>query len=142
MTPLGTFDPDEEEATQPKQPAWMRPKTQLDTNGLAACRRKKFLTRVERKRWEVIQAKTLGANEEDYLYLCWVKYKIEAVAKHNAKTIQRNFGNLMAQIENEDARMEWTGKNRKRLLTDRRKVDNLDTELLTFKEGKNGRSIS
>lgn len=121
----GYFDPDEDEAqARGKRPAWSKPKKEFTKEAMAACRRQFFNTRDEQKRWDLIEQKTLGSTEEDYLYLCWVKHKIAHVKAVNAKVNQFSFGALMTMIENEEKRIEWTTNNRKRLLDERRNKGN------------------
>lgn len=117
---VGTFDPDNEGSEQPKIPAWKKPKTELAKSAIGAIpSRKYFKDKPEKKRWDTIEQKSMGEDEASFLFRKWVEHKIAYVAKANAHTITRSFSNLLAQIENDDWRIEWIAKNRNRLLKER-----------------------
>lgn len=136
MPSIGTFDPDENDTQAVKEPAWKTPKTELGKSMLSACGRKKFKDRTEQRAWKTIEEKTLGFTEEDYLYLQWVKSRIQLWREKNSKSIVRPLNTLISHINNEDWRIDWTSKNRERLLKARQQIGatELEKQILTIKE--------
>jgi hypothetical protein len=134
---VSAYDPDEEEgAPVAKRPAWQTKYSETAGKALKACGRKYFKDRNERKTWNLIEEKMSGENDEDYLYRCWVLDRIARTVKNNAHGITRSFTNLMAQVNNDDWRVDWITKNRTRLLKERQTIgkQTLTKSLLSFSE--------
>lgn len=117
---LYLFDPDENERTV--QRAALKAKTALQERALAACGRKYFKSTEERKRWRLLEGKTLGATDEQILYAAWMYHNIELWEKANSKMIERIFYKLMSAMENEERRIDWEVTNRTKVFADR-KID-------------------
>jgi hypothetical protein len=123
-SPVGSYDPDTEdnEVRAIKRPSWSIPQTPLAQSALSACGRQFFKgnnKKVEFASWKEIEEKTLGEDDESYLYTEWVKSRIEYVAKFNSTRLSLLFDNLMRQINNNEKRIDWIIKNRNRVLAKR-----------------------
>jgi hypothetical protein len=126
---LYLFDPDEDEQTI--QRAALRAKTPLQERALAACGRKYFKSTEERKRWRLLEGKTLGGTDEQILYAAWLYHNIELWEKANSKMVERIFYKLMSAMENEERRIDWEVANRAKVFADRK----IDVSAL-FEKGK------
>ncbi|MDP2364982.1 MAG: hypothetical protein Q8M94_14585 [Ignavibacteria bacterium] len=125
------YDPDEEATQFGKRPAWQRAKTDLQKKALAACGRKYFKSREERKRWNALEEKARGATEEDILFEAWILHNAKLCERANGLQITRVFGVLLAMIENEERQLDWKVANREHVFADKK----LDIESL-FAKGR------
>lgn len=133
--PVGNYDPDHDE--QPaKRPAWSKPKTPLAVRLLKACRRKYFSSREERKKWNIIEGKTIGENDDSFLHRKWVEKCIGEWEVHNKNGLVRILPALLSYMDNDDRRNDWIAKNKAEILKNRKKegLSDLETKLLSFKE--------
>ena len=113
------FDSGDDDDNERVRPAWQTPKgTDLLTiRALKACNRVYFKTHDEQRRWVKIKDHILGGEERNVLYKAWMVHCIETAEERNAAVFKRIFPNLMTQIENDAARVDWEVVNRESVLT-------------------------
>ncbi len=123
---VGCFDPDADErgeSARPKRPVRV---SELQEKALRATRHVSrtgattyFSSREHVKRFKALEEKARGADDEGFLFRQWMLHNIEHVEKINQQRMWIGMGNLLARMENEDRRIDWTAANRKWLLAQR-----------------------
>jgi hypothetical protein len=121
---LGGYDPDGEAFGAAKHPAWSIPKSDLAKRALAACGRKYFHGHTkhdsEFERFDAHEQRALGANDDSYLYRKWIENGIQWAETTNVKGIEIAFPTVLLFLDNNERRIDWIARNKKRLLEERK----------------------
>lgn len=122
--PVGYYDPDWSSGGGQKRPSWATPKTKLAQDALAICGRKYFHGQTkhlsEFSDWDKIEQRTMGADEDSFLYKMWVMSCMEWAKKMNIKGIVITFGTVLKMINNDENKIDFIAKNKERLLKERK----------------------
>lgn len=121
MSPIGTYDPDEEESAQVKVHGWQKPKTKLEEDALRATNPKTMLFH-DRTLARLFRKQTvfaIGRDEESILWEEWIRHNIEWVIEKNKIRPILGMAMLVKMIGNDARRENWFTTNRERILRKR-----------------------
>jgi hypothetical protein len=125
MSPVGYMDPDWEQGGQ-KRPAWAKPKTELAKEALAISGRQYFRGQTKHDSefalWDAQEQMAIGATDDSYLHLMWIRHNMELGQKKRADLIPVSFQWLLRKICDHEAMVDWKAKNRSRVLDERGKA--------------------
>lgn len=130
-----SYDPDDDDVnySRKKKPASWQGKTKLQKALLEACGRTSnyFSSKQEKQAFVKHEEYALGERTDSYLYRKWIEYNIEKAKIFNKKIVTRTVSNVIRAIDNEEIRIDWIARNRKRLLKERKTFSITDDILFT-----------
>lgn len=124
MTPIGYYDPDEDERPA-KVPAKYTPRDDLDHRMVKSVGCKYYSNQSRYQNWKKIRGIIQGVDEASVLYRAWVIHNIGIAERLNARRIHLTMDDLFRNILDEryggDNRNTWIAKNREKVLQERAK---------------------
>lgn len=96
-------------------------KTKLQIRALASCRLPRFSSRTQHKAFKDVEQLAIGASDDAYLVHKWIENCITVWESANKMRTMRPIDGLISYMNNEVKRLDWTAKNQKRLLDNRKK---------------------
>ncbi len=122
MSSVGYYDPFEDEENPQKRPAWQKPKDKFEERVLAACGHKFFSGNAKhsadsmRAKWDLLYQKADGADDTSRLFKAWLEHCVTWYEKLKSERGTQPFSFMLSYMNNDEKRIDWTNKNRVRIL--------------------------